>query len=225
MTDTASDAASGTGPNRLERCPNCNSKLPDTPVSICPYCVFPLGTEKAEATEGGESPNKGRIVRVREHEKFAAAEATQPPENIEFQRGGQAIFRGKVMLTFAGISVLLGLITAGATMAMSPFTWIGVLLAIFGVMWIMQGNTARKNAVSLPMLKRPGLILDRRSDTEIQGWGGFTTYYFEIEFEDGTRAEFRYPGRGSNEEPYVTNLPGVAFTRGTDLLLFKHIRV
>ena len=219
------DASAAASPARLERCPNCNSKLPETPVSICPYCVYPLGTEKTVAAEGAESPNRPRILRVREHETFAEVEAIQPPENIDFQRGGQAIFRGKVALSLALIAVLLGAILGGAELLTHWMTWLGVLLAIAGVVLTVRGVAGRKSAVQLPLLKRPGLILDRRSETEIRGWTGFTTYYFEIEFEDGMRAEFRYPGRGSNEEPYVNNLPGLAFTRGADLLVFKHIRV
>lgn len=219
------DATAAAPPKRLERCPHCNSKLPDTPVSICPYCVMPLGVDQPEQTEGGESPNRARILRVREHDKFAATEATQPPEGPDFQRGGQAIYRGKVLLSLAGIGVVLGAALGRADLLTHWATWLGVLLAVWGSVLMVRGAGMRKRATSLPLLKRPGIILDRRSDTEIRGWGGFTTYYFEIEFEDGTRAEFRYPGRGSNEEPYVNNLPGVAFTRGTDLLLFKHIRV
>lgn len=219
------DATTADSPARLERCPNCNAKLPDTPVSICPYCVYPLGTERAAQAEGAESPNRGRIQRVREHDDFPAAEAHQPPENQEFQRGGQAIFRGQVVLSAAVVALALGAALGGAGLLTHWATWVGVALAILGVVLILRGRRARERAVSLPLLKRPGLILDRRSETAIRGWGGSTTYYFEIEFEDGTRAEFRYPGRGSNEEPYVTNLPGVAYTRGTDLLQFKHIRV
>lgn len=219
------DASAAAPPTRLERCPNCDSKLPDTPVSICPYCVFPLGTAKPEAAEGAESPNRERILRVREHEAYAKTEAIQPPENLDFQRGGQAIFRGKVALSLALIAVALGAVLGGVALLMHWATWLGILLAVAGVTLIMKGTTGRKKSVQLPLLKRPGLILDRRSETEIKGWSGFTTYYFEIEFEDGTRAEFRYPGRGSNEEPYVNNLPGLAFTRGADLLVFKHIRV
>jgi hypothetical protein len=219
MTDATATAA------RLERCPNCNAKLPETPVSICPYCVFPLGTLQGPVSETGESPNRARIQRVSAHEKFAATEAIDPPENLEFQLGGQAIFRGKVLLTCAAVGVALGAILAGGGLFAHWITWLGVLVGIGGVVLIQRGQAARKQAVALPLLKRPGLVVDRRSDTRIKGWGGSTTYYFEIEFEDGTRAEFRYPGRGAQEDPYVNNLPGVAFTRGTDLLLFKHIRV
>ena len=88
-----------------------------------------------------------------------------------------------------------------------------------------QGRTLQKSSISRPLLRRPGLIVDRRSETKIRGWGGRTTYYFKIELEDGVVGEFRYPGLGAREEPYATNLPGVAYTRGEDLLLFRHIRV
>ena len=87
------------------------------------------------------------------------------------------------------------------------------------------GRAMRKDAVALPLLRRAGLIVDRRSETEIRGWGGRTTYYFKVEFEEGIVGEFRYPGLGAQEDPYATNLPGVAYTRGTELLHFRHIRV
>ena len=69
------------------------------------------------------------------------------------------------------------------------------------------------------------VIVDRGSTTELQGWGGRTTYSFRIEFEGGIVGEFARPGGGANEEPYVTNLPGVAYTRGQELLAFRHVRV
>lgn len=212
-------------PSRLERCPNCDSKLPDTPVSICPYCVYPLGTEKAKTASGAESPNRARILRIAEQEKYPAAQEIQPPENQEFQRGGIAIFWGKTCLYLSPIVIGLGWILGAPSPLTHWITWLGFVDLLLGAGLILRGTAARKRAVALPMLMRPALILDRRSDTQIKGWGGFTVYYFELEFEDGTRAEFRYPGRGSSAEPYVNNLPGLAFTRGEDLLLFKHIRV
>ena len=98
------------------------------------------------------------------------------------------------------------------------------LFALAGYLF-SQGRALQKTSISRPLLKRPGLIVDRRSETKIRGWGGRTTYYFKIELEDGVVGEFRYPGLGAREEPYATNLPGVAYTRGEDLLLFRHIRV
>ena len=87
----------------------------------------------------------------------------------------------------------------------------------------MGGGQAK--ILKLPLLVRPAIVLDRRSETEMGYWNGRTTYYFTIELEGGIRGEFAYPGRGAQEEPYVNNLPGVAYTRGPTLLHFKHIRV
>ncbi len=217
--------ASTAAPARLERCPNCNSRLPETPVSICPYCVFPLGTRTGETSVEGESPAHARILRVAEHAKYQETLAIVPPENREYQRGRLAIFRGKAALVVAVAVVALAALLVGGALAGYWLTWVGVAVAVLGVAWILKGRAACKRAVALPLLRRPSMILNRRSETEIRGWNGETTYYFELEFEDGTVAEFRYPGHGANEEPYTSNLPGVAFTRGTDLLLFKHIRV
>ena len=102
---------------------------------------------------------------------------------------------------------------------------VAYLLVGLGATQVVRGTRRAKEAVRLPLLVRPAMIVDRRSDTSIRGWTGDTTYHFTIEFADGARAEFAYPGRGAHEEPYTTNLPGVAFTRGTQLLVFRHVRV
>ena len=107
----------------------------------------------------------------------------------------------------------------------SALAWIGVLGLIGGAVWIYRGRARKREAVALPLLKRAGLILDRRSETVLRGWTGSTTYYFKIEFEDGVVGEFAYEGRGAQEDPYVNNLPGVAYTRGPTLLHFRHVRV
>ncbi len=102
---------------------------------------------------------------------------------------------------------------------------VGVGLLAAAVVLRSKGKARQDSAVERPLMKRAALIVDRRSETEISGWSGRTTYYFTVEFEDGGVGEFRFPGLGAQEDPYATNLPGVAYTRGTDLLLFRHVRV
>jgi hypothetical protein len=75
------------------------------------------------------------------------------------------------------------------------------------------------------MLKRASIVLDRRSETEIDGDMGHTNYYFTLEFADGASGEFRFPGRGAAYDLMVNGATGVAYTRGADLLAFKKIRV
>lgn len=208
-------------------CPNCGAKLPEQPLSLCSYCAMPLGLEAPQAGPGGESPHAGRIARIEEHESYAGIRDTPPPESHAYYKGHTSIFRGRWLVAF-GIAVLaLGALTSSAGTA---FLWsLPALLAYAllgaGVVSIVRGTACCKEAQRLPVLVRPGMIVDRRSDTSIRGWTGDTTYYFTIEFADGVRAEFAYPGRGAHEEPYTTNLPGVAFTRGTQLLAFRHVRV
>jgi hypothetical protein len=214
--------------SRPTHCPNCGVKLPDIPVSLCAYCAMPVGMD-SQRESGVESPNAGRIARVLEHEDLADALAFDPPESWAFQRGGQRIWRGKLLLWAGGAALVAGFLlnlgTGGAALVLNVFGVLGGLALAGGAWLVMDGARARRQALVPPLLRRPGIIVDRRSETRIRGWGGDTTYYFSIEFEGGAVGEFEYPGRGSNEDPYVTNLPGVAYTRGTDLLLFRHIRV
>ncbi len=102
---------------------------------------------------------------------------------------------------------------------------VALAFAIGGVTYVSKGLAARRRALASPLLKRVALIRNRRSETQLQGLSGSTTYFFEIEFEGNVVAEFHYPGRGAQEDPYTTNLPGVAYTRGQELLHFVHIRV
>ena len=210
---------------RPERCSNCNAKLPDTPVSLCPYCAMPILGAPAPVATAGDSPNAARIARVRAHEDFPAAMAWSPPEGPRYRQGSWMIYCGRLALGSAVAALALGALVVGG----SPFShfvgWLGLVAALAGVAWIARGRLVKRQAVAAPLLRRPGIILDRRSETSLRGWSGGTTYFFTIELEGGVQGEFAYPGRGANEEPYVNNLPGVAYTRGADLLAFRHVRV
>lgn len=220
MTDSTAAPGQATQPGR---CSNCNARLPDTPVSLCPYCAMPILSGATPAAGGAESPNAGRIARIRAHEDFADAEAWSPPEDVAHQEGARRAFHGKTALVAAAVLAVAGFLTS-STFANAAFV-LAALAAALGVWLIVTGAGMRKRALGFPLLRRPGLILDRRSETEIGTWTGRTTYFFTIELEGGVVAEFAYPGRGSHEDPYVNGLPGVAYTRGQTLLHFRHVRV
>lgn len=205
-----------------KRCPNCNAKLPEQPLSLCSYCAMPL--DLAEGAEKRESKHTARILKVREHEKFAAAETFQPPESYLWQQGWRLGYTGKVLIGLGVASLALGALLGGFA-PLGIWSLLGYALVILGAVSIVRGRKFQAEETKLPILRRPALIVDRRSDTTIRGWGGETQYFFEIEFEDGGVGEFGMQGKGVNEEPYTTNLPGVAYTRGTTLLHFQHIRV
>jgi len=107
----------------------------------------------------------------------------------------------------------------------SPLAWLGLVAGGLGAWMLRRGIQDLSAGQELPLLTRPALILDRRSLTEIKGWSGRTIYFFKMEFEDGAQGEFSFPGLGPQEDPYATNLPGVAYTRGQELLYFRHVRV
>ena len=203
--------------NTPERCSNCKAKLPDTPVSLCPYCAMPI--LEGQVGEGVESKNTARLQKVRASEHFDEAMAFVPPEGPEYQQAGQQVFQGKAALALAAVFSALALSGQGV------LWWIlaGVNIVLAHVYW-PRGARTRSKVTSAQLLKRPAVILSRRSDVELKGWVGETTYFFELEFEDGAIAEFRYPGRGSSHEPYTNNMAGVAYTRGDTLLFFRLIR-
>ena len=213
---------------QIKTCPGCGAKLPDVALSICPYCVTPLGiTPKAD---GKESPYAARITRILAHDTLAEAMAWTPAEGPEFVRGGQLVFRGKLIFVIgailSGACILRPLVDGSFVFdPLNVLFVIGIAFISGGTFLIRQGKGVRTAATSKEMLRRPGVIVDRRSEITLQGMGGCTTYFFEIEFEGGLRGEFTWPGRGINTEPYTSNLPGDAFTRGVELVYFKHIRV
>lgn len=229
MTPDATKSAAespATAPQRLLECPQCGSKLPDIPISLCPYCASPL--ETAADRKRLESVNASRIKRVREHATYESVEAWTPPESQDYHRGARRVWWMLPLLALAGlffVLVVLPPIGRGFDGAGIFATLIAVAIAGYGLFLGTTGKAMQRAAVARPLMKRPGLIVDRRSDTRIRGWDGDTIYYFKIELEDGVVGEFRFPGLGAKEDPYATNLPGVAFTRGTELLHFQHVRV
>jgi hypothetical protein len=211
-------------------CPNCGAKLPEKPLSLCAYCAMPIGIDtSAKKQTGADSPNARRIDRVEANDAYAAALAWTPPETLQYRDGALRAYRSKLLLVAsAGLFVVALAIESfqfGTPLWTNPLCWLAIILAGFSITRLFKSKAQQQRAVEAPLLKRSALITDRRSETTIHGWKGETTYYFQIEFADGIEGEFAYPGHGSNEEPYVTNLPGVAYTRAETLLAFKHIRV
>ena len=220
-------SATEAAPRRRTHCPTCGVKLPEQPLSLCAYCASPLDLmEKGEGeAEGGKSANAGKIERILASDKLQAALDWSPPESLAWQRALGLLHRGKMLTGVAAVVFVLGLVLESGSILTRYFTIGAAVLAVWGLWTWMRGISIQKRETALPILKRPGVVLERRSETEIEGWGGSTVYFFKIEFEDGVVAEFAYPGTGSGEEPYTNGMTGVAFTRGTALLSFKHVRV
>ncbi len=206
-------------------CPNCGARLPEQPLSICSYCAMPLDLA-ADKPGTAQSPNAGKILKIAEQEGFAAAMQKKPHEGPAYQEGRRRAKRGRLLLVTGLLVALLGGFLSDWTSLLSrPLFVAGGLAVIVGLSWSFRGARAMRMATGQALLRRPALILDRRSDTALEGWWGYTVYFFELEFADGSKGEFAYPGRGASEDLYVNGMTGVAYTRGGELLEFEHVRV
>jgi len=206
-------------------CPNCGARLPEQPLSICSYCAMPLDLATPKET-GAQSPNLAKIQRIAEQPDFGPAMQRTPPEGPDYQAGRHRAARGRGVLAAGVVLVCAVLLGRGERPLFThPLFVLGVLAAGIGAWWWIRGAEAMRHATAHPLVRRTALILDRRSDTALEGWWGNTTYYFKLEFPDGTTGEFAYVGRGASEDLFVNGMTGVAYTRGDRLLDFTHIRL
>ena len=207
-----------TAPAVAKSCPTCGAPITREDLSLCSYCGSPLQLGGAqESAEAERSLNQERLGKMPEKEEWAAAMEWEPLVTSRYP-GGRAV----------AIPLLSG--SLAAIITASIFNHI-IGLAVGSVILItLFARHLRQDPVSplnpdAPLLKRAAVVLDRRSETEIVGGDGRTTYYFILEFADGARGEFRFPGRGATFDLMVNGVTGVAYTRGADLLAFKKIRV
>jgi hypothetical protein len=207
------------------RCPTCGAKLAQSHLSLCAYCGAPLGI--ASGAPQVDRATMRRLASMREHAEYAEAERWTPPESLDVRRDQR---RARAALVLSGVGLALGGgVSAGLARNPSSFVgWIGLVatlaVAAAGAGLGIAARGRVRRALARPLLKRPALVQERRSETE-PGGRGRTTYFFQLVFEDGAAAEFRYPGRGTAHDPLVAGNTGVAYTRQEDLLAFRSIRV
>jgi predicted nucleic acid-binding Zn ribbon protein len=199
-------------------CPTCGAKLHRTDLSLCAYCATPLSIADAPGRVDDETIQ--RLKRLREHAGFAAAMAFSPLDReAERQRA--------TLLTAGALALLLAVVPALglAWSALHGDRWIpwaiaAAPLALAGVVLLALRGSSRRAAEKKPMLRRPALVVVRRSET---GAESGTTYYFTLRFDDGAEGEFAWPGQGTSYEPLVNGFTGIAYTRGTKLIDFRRL--
>jgi hypothetical protein len=219
---TASETTTG------KSCPTCGAKLPEQALSLCPYCASPLELGGRQDSGDGPSPNQARLAKLPDHKDYEGAMAWPPPEEAETRLAERKRARGIRTIVASAVAVLLaGLLWGGqgASFFTTPVSFVAYATALWGF-WSV-GGAARtvSEAREKPILKRPAIILDRRSETAAGVFHGRTVYYYTIEFGDGAVVELGQPGAGANEDPLVTGITGVVYSRGATLLAFKQIRV
>lgn len=210
----------------LTNCPNCGAKLKRADLSLCAYCAMPLAMGGRAAVADDETTQ--RLKRMREHPNFAAAQAFVPPDP-EIERAvvtrrnrGLALFvLGLVWLA----SVLVAQLARSGVDAQSPWLWVGEALTLLGLTRILTAGLARRGtAGGKPLLVRPAIVAERRSETNAEGrFGARTMYFFTLRFDDGSEGEFRWPGQGLSTEPMTNGQVGIAYTRSEDLIAFRKL--
>jgi len=207
-------------------CPTCGARLARPDLSICAYCTAPLGLGEPvrERTETMQ-----RLERMREHDKFPSAMAWEPPAELEDELARARAARGTGMLALAAPVVLLAglwsLVSAHGARGAWPAWALAALFLLAGAALHASARAHLAGTRKTALLKRPALVTSRRSETHLGRSSYLTTYYFQLEFSDGSQGEFGYPGRGANHELLVAGNTGVAYTRGPRLVAFRQIRV
>lgn len=207
-------------------CPNCGAKLKRPDLSLCAYCAMPLAMGGKAEVANDETTQ--RLKRMREHANFPAAQAFVPPDPEAELRVVRVRNRGLV-IALAGVVVaalVAGVQALGSGVDFrSHWSWEGPALVLVGLALIVGAPLARKRGASdKPLLVRPAVVVERRSEILIQGrWDSRTIYFFTLRFDDGSEGEFRWPGQGLSNEPMANSQTGIAYTRGEDLVSFRKL--
>lgn len=200
-------------------CPTCGAKLHRTDLSLCAYCATPLSI--------GDGPGRvddqtiQRLKRLREHKSFAPAMAFTPLDREAEVVRGRRLTVGTLVLLFAvapGL-VLAWTLTRGGTWA--PWAVATAVPVLAGLGILASRGSLRARAESRPMLRRPAMVVVRRSETDAEAGG--TRYYFTLRFDDGSEGEFVWPGQGTSYEPLANGYTGIAYTRGQKLIDFRRL--
>ena len=202
----------------VTHCPTCGAKRTRPDSTLCAYCATPFELVGAKSDDA-ENPNQARLARMADQPAYAEAREWKPLESFEYQALDRKKRRGVRMVALSVVVAVLALLFAKWVFA------IAAILFIAGLGLYLTASGAQQKILKLPLLVRPAIVLDRRSETEMGFWNGDTTYYFTMEFGDGSDGEFRWPGRGLDHQPLVNGATGLAFTRGDVLLGFRAIRV
>lgn len=200
-------------------CPTCGAKLHRTDLSLCAYCATPLSIADAPGRVDDETLQ--RLRRLREHKSFAAAmEFTPLDREAEVVRGRRLTVGTLVLLVAVAPALALAwTLTRGGPYL--PWAIATGVPALAGAAILASRGAVRSRSEERPMLRRPALVVVRRSETGSVDGG--TNYYFTLRFDDGSEGEFVWPGQGTAYEPLSNGYTGIAYTRGPKLVDFRRL--
>ena len=203
-------------------CPGCGAKIPRAGMSICPYCVTPL--QSSSPRDADRDPILERLARMEAKAEFAEALAEAPPWSPVYARARNRQTQGTVLAVLGLVILALPALASGGW-SFGFLAVLGGVIALVGLVLLGRGFATARALEARPVLQRSAFVIERRSESAVRGREGMVTYFFDIQFGDGSEGEFFYPGRGVSEELYANGLTGMAYTRGQELLAIKRIRV
>jgi hypothetical protein len=104
---------------------------------------------------------------------------------------------------------------------LAPWPIAAVVFLVAAIVCLSMPKILRAQDAARPTLRRPALVVSRRSETSATGGG--TIYFFTLRFDDGSEGEFRRLGQGTMSEPMSNGYSGIAYTRGEDLVDFRRL--
>lgn len=202
-------------------CPNCGAKLHRQDLSLCAYCATPLTLGGKVEIAGDEVAQ--RLTRLREHKDFASS-MRWTPRDPEIELRVERL-RSRAWLLFILSVAILGASTLISKSLAEPnaLTFVGGAGVLGSLAMFAWAALERRRSLSLPLLRRPSLVVNRRSITAEKAGPGATVYFFTLHFDDASEGEFRWPGQGTMYEPMPNGTTGVAYTRGERLIEFKKL--
>jgi hypothetical protein len=210
------------------QCPSCGARITRPELSLCAYCATPLAIGGPART--ADEATLKRLGRMGEHKDYAEALSWQPNARDDAPGTMRRRRRGLVLATL-GIVVVATVVAARASsgelagLLRSVPAWVGVAVTAVGLLELSRAAALVQRVRAQPLLKRPAIVMDRRSVTTPTPTGSQTVYFFSLVFDDGSAGEFSFLGRGVHYEVPASGATGLACTRGARLLEFLRLRV
>jgi hypothetical protein len=203
-------------------CPTCGAKLHRQDLSLCAYCATPLSIGDSRANVDDETVK--RLVRMRESPNFAAATAFTPRDPEAVEKIARVRLVGGLQIPLAIVFLAIAYWVGERSSARNILVILASVAIVDAV--VMMGllpSLLRRTEAARPLLRRPALVVSRRSEMIEKGRYGTTIYYFTLRFDDGSEGEFRWRGQGTLYEPMPNRATGIAYSSGERLIDFRKL--
>jgi hypothetical protein len=202
-------------------CPNCGAKLHRQDLSLCAYCATPLSLGGKVDRPSDETTR--RLQRLREKPEFSAAMAWKPFDPQVLAQMNRSSSAGWALLFLSAALAIVRLLIGRPIHGTGPLMIATGVAAVLGALLLLRSSLLRSRERGQALVRRPALVLDRRSETNSRGGRAVTTYFFTMRFDDGSEGEFRWLGQGTGNEPLSGGVTGIAYTRRQELVEFRRM--